>query len=133
MIRLRELRQRSGLKQSELAALLNVKDNTYSQYENEKRQLGYEDLRKLSDYYRVSIDFLLGHDTPASPPVSSFALTPHEQALIEAYRNHPALCSAVDRLLEVAPLSPEDEANARTVSAVVEAVLDIKKEGVPTK
>lgn len=62
-----------------------------------------------------------------------FQITPHEKAVIEAYRNHPALCSAVDRLLEVAPLSPEDEANARTVSAVVEAVLDIKKEGVPTK
>ena len=133
MIRLKDLRLRSGLKQSDLAALLNVKDNTYSQYENEKRQLGYEELRKLSDYYRVSIDFLLGHDTPVSPPVSSFSLTPHEQALIEAYRNHPALCSAVDRMLEVAPLSPEDEANAQTVAAVVEAVRGTKQESVLTK
>lgn len=134
MIRLKELRLRSGLKQSDLAALLNVKDNTYSQYENEKRQLGYEELRKLSDYYMVSIDFLLGHDTPSSAlPSPTYQITPHEQALIEAYRNHPALCSAVDRMLEVTPLSSEDEANARTVSAVVEALRAEEKESVLTK
>ena len=133
MIRLKELRLRSGLKQSDLAALLNVKDNTYSQYENEKRQLGYEELRKLSEYYKVSIDFLLGHDTPSSAPAPSIPITLHELQLIEAYRNHPALCSAVDRMLEVAPLSSEDEANARTVSAVVEAVRAAEKESVPTR
>lgn len=133
MLRLRSLRERRGFSQKEFAAEMDLPTATYNQYETGKRTPDIEMLMRFADYFSVTVDFLIGHDTPASPPVSSFSLTPHEQALIEAYRNHPALCSAVDRLLEVAPLSPEDEANARTVSAVVEAVLDIKKEGVLTK
>lgn len=132
MIRLKELRLRSGLKQSDLAALLNVKDNTYSQYENEKRQLGYEELRKLSDYYKVSIDFLLGHDTPSSAPAPSIPITPHELQLIEAYREHPEMWAGIRAMLGLFdPL--DDESNARTVSAVVEALRAEEKESVPTR
>ena len=132
-MRLKEIRKNRNVSQQKLADHLGVTRSTIAMWENGNNQPDIETLIRISDYFCITVDYLLEHDTPASPPVSSFSLTPHEQALIEAYRSHPALCSAVDRLLEVAPLSPEDEANARTVSAVVEAVLDIKKEGVPTR
>ena len=56
---LRSLREDRDLKQSELAKILNVSQNTYSQYETGVISLTAETLIKLSDFYKVSIDYLL--------------------------------------------------------------------------
>ena len=60
MLRLKELREQQGIKQTELAAYLNVGQNTYSQCENCQRQTPVAVLIKLADYYDVSVDYLLG-------------------------------------------------------------------------
>jgi len=53
-------------RQRELAALLNVSQNTYSQYENGVIELTAETLLRLADFYDVSVDYLLGRtDNPA--------------------------------------------------------------------
>ena len=59
-MRLKELREDSDIKQEALANYLNIKQNTYSQYENEQRQLPIDILKKLAKYYNVSTDYLLG-------------------------------------------------------------------------
>ncbi len=59
-MRLRDLREDSDIKQSELAEYLNIKQNTYSQYENEKREIPITTLWKLADYYHTSIDYIVG-------------------------------------------------------------------------
>lgn len=59
-MRLKELRQEHDKTQKEVADYLNVKQNTYSQYENEKRQVPVDILMRLADYYDVSVDYLLG-------------------------------------------------------------------------
>ncbi len=59
-MRLRDLREDKDLKQADIAKLLNVKQNTYSQYENEKREIPLALLWKLADYYDTSIDYLVG-------------------------------------------------------------------------
>lgn len=59
-MRLKELRQEHNKTQKEVADFLNVKQNTYSQYENEKRQVPVDILMRLADYYDVSVDYLLG-------------------------------------------------------------------------
>ena len=56
---LRALREDRDLRQKELAAVLNVSQNTYSQYENGVIALTAEVLIKLADYYGVSVDYLL--------------------------------------------------------------------------
>ncbi len=56
----RSLREDRDLRQRELAAVLNVSQNTYSQYENGVIELTAENLIKLADYYDVSVDYLLG-------------------------------------------------------------------------
>ena len=132
-IRFKQLRELEGMTQRDAAVALKVSNGTIGNWESGKRTPDATMLMLIADYFHVSVDYLIGHDTPSSAPAPSIPITLHELQLIEAYRNHPALCSAVDRMLEVAPLSPEDEANNRTVSAVAEAVLDIKKEGVLTK
>ncbi len=59
-MRLKDLREDRDVKQKELAELLNIKQNTYSQYENGKREIPLEMLWKLADFYDVSIDYLIG-------------------------------------------------------------------------
>ncbi len=56
---LRSIREDKDIKQKDIAQYLNVSQNTYSQYETGVISLTAEVLIKLSDYYDVSIDFLL--------------------------------------------------------------------------
>ncbi len=56
---LRGIREDNDLKQKDIAKILNVSQNTYSQYETGVISLTAEVLIKLSDYYDVSIDYLL--------------------------------------------------------------------------
>lgn len=57
---IRALREDHDYKQRELANVLNVSQNTYSQYENVIIELTAETLIKLTDFYGVSVDYLLG-------------------------------------------------------------------------
>ncbi|MBP5242473.1 MAG: helix-turn-helix transcriptional regulator [Clostridia bacterium] len=66
-MKLKELREAADKTQAEVAAYLNVKQNTYSQYENEKREIPIESLIRLAKFYSVSVDYILGlteNDTP---------------------------------------------------------------------
>lgn len=56
---LRAIREDSDLRQSDIAKMLNVSQNTYSQYETGVIALTAEVLIKLADYYGVSVDYLL--------------------------------------------------------------------------
>lgn len=56
----RALREDRDLRQREVAEVLNVSQNTYSQYENGVIELTAENLVKLADFYDVSVDYLLG-------------------------------------------------------------------------
>lgn len=63
--RLVELRKSKKLTQQELADKLNISRATYAQYEIGRRKPDYETLEKLADFYKVSIDYLLGRtDNP---------------------------------------------------------------------
>ncbi|MBQ3203319.1 MAG: helix-turn-helix transcriptional regulator [Clostridia bacterium] len=56
---LRDIREDRDIRQKDIAAVLNVSQNTYSQYETGVISLTAEVLVKLADYYGVSIDYLL--------------------------------------------------------------------------
>ncbi|ABB14215.1 LexA family protein [Carboxydothermus hydrogenoformans] len=58
--RLRQLRTERDLTQAELAKLLSIGESTISFYESNKRQPDFDTLIKLSNFFNVSIDFLLG-------------------------------------------------------------------------
>ena len=59
-MRLRELREDKDLTQQQISEMLNCKQNTYQQYESEKRQLPLQALMKLCLFYKVSADYILG-------------------------------------------------------------------------
>ncbi len=59
-MRLKDIREDRDYTQAEIAKLLNIKQNTYSQYESEKRQLPMSALIKLCLFYNLSADYILG-------------------------------------------------------------------------
>ena len=59
-LRLKELRLENNFTQQYIANVLNIKQNTYSQYESGLRQLPLEILVELSKFYNVSTDYILG-------------------------------------------------------------------------
>ena len=60
MDRLKELRLTAGKSQAEIAAKLGITQQAYANYERGARQADYDTLKKLSNIFNTSIDFLLG-------------------------------------------------------------------------
>jgi len=79
--RISEIRQQKGLTQADIARYLKVTQQTYSSYETGKRQMNYETLCMLADFYEVSTDYLLGRQD-AMP---SF-LNDDERSVLAQYR-----------------------------------------------
>ena len=60
IVRLRDLREDNDYTQAFVAKYLCIKQNTYSQYENELRQIPISSLIKLAGLYNTSIDYIVG-------------------------------------------------------------------------
>ncbi|MCQ2014624.1 helix-turn-helix domain-containing protein [Clostridium butyricum] len=56
--RLKELRKEHNLSQEQLAKILNLGRSTYAHYENNAAMPDLILLKKIANYYSVSIDFL---------------------------------------------------------------------------
>lgn len=68
--RIKELRSQKGLLQKELAFYLGVSQGTMSFWESGKIDIDTISLQKLADFFGVSVDYLLCHDSsPASSSV----------------------------------------------------------------
>lgn len=59
-VRLKELRLKKGLTQTELGEKVGVKQSTFTNWENGKREPSFENLVKLADLLEVSLDSLFG-------------------------------------------------------------------------
>lgn len=60
MNKIRELREKAKMKQSDLGHLLNVKEAAISKYETGKVPLTTDTIIKLSEIFHVSADYILG-------------------------------------------------------------------------
>ncbi len=60
---LRNLREDKDLKQIDIAKILCITQQTYSNYENAKSEIPLNHLIKLAEFYNVSTDYLLGRVT----------------------------------------------------------------------
>jgi len=65
--RIRNLRIDNNLTQREIADILGVKQNTYSQYEIGKISYPIDALPILAKFYKVSVDYLLGLTDKTKP------------------------------------------------------------------
>lgn len=96
MKRLKELRTQRNLTQKDVADVLQISRPAYTNYETGKRNLDNEALLKLSEFYNVSTDYLLGNDEPIQKEKS-----PSE---LDELLNDPL---NKELLLKLAKLSPE--------------------------
>lgn len=62
LIKLRDLRKKYNLSQSDLAKILNLSQNAISRYEKGEADPDLETLKKISQFFKVSIDYLLDNE-----------------------------------------------------------------------
>jgi len=80
-LKLLELRKDKNVTQNEVAEYLMISRSAYAHYESGNRQMNYETLFLLADYFSVSIDYLLGrYDT------DSMLVNKKERHLVGRYR-----------------------------------------------
>jgi len=58
--KIKDLREDKDLTQKQVADYLNIKQNTYSRYENCEREIPTDILIQLALYYNTSLDYLVG-------------------------------------------------------------------------
>ena len=58
--RIRDLREDHDLTQTQVAQLLGMSQTGYSKYETGENDIPTAVLIKLADYYKTSVDYLLG-------------------------------------------------------------------------
>ncbi len=95
--RLSELRKEKGVKQDEIAELLNVKRATVANYETGKRTPDYESIIKLADYYGVSCDYIIRGVKSEFAEIHS--LTGLNDEAIEALKENEEFNKLFNRLL----------------------------------
>lgn len=61
-MRLKELRNKKEITQIELAENLKISRVNYNRYENQQIEPDIKTLCKLADYYKVSLDYLVGRN-----------------------------------------------------------------------
>ena len=60
-VKLRELREQKGVTQKEVANAVGCTPTVYSRYEREEREPDIATLCSLADYFRVSVDYVIGY------------------------------------------------------------------------
>ena len=66
-LRIRDLREDNDLTQKQIAECLLCDQSLYSKYERGERPLPLECAEKLADFYKVSVDYLLGRTNVKKP------------------------------------------------------------------
>lgn len=91
MLRLKNLRQKMGLSQTDVARALGVSRQSYNFYENGKRDPDTEMLKNIADYFNVSVDYLLGRniDSSAQSSINPIGFTGDNSDIYELYKQLP--------------------------------------------
>lgn len=79
--RIKELRAEAGMKQAELAQLLNCSSTAVSYYETSVRDIDSATICRLCEIFGCTADYLLGRSD-----LRSAELTPEEEQLLAAFR-----------------------------------------------
>ena len=111
MNRIKEIRERNGLKQSDLAKKMNCTTTSISRYESGEREIDSETINRICDIFNVTSDYLLCRSDNPSPQISA-----EDLALLQAYHAAPDhIRAAADSMLQLdtqkeSPPSPEARA-----------------------
>lgn len=105
MNRLKELRQKKGDTQEDVAKAMGVTRRGYQKWENEESQIKPEKAKQLADYFEVSVGYLLGYednfDYVSKKVIQAFDKV-KDQASSQGIRNYEDLerISEADRIIK---------------------------------
>ena len=113
--RLKKILSEKMLKQTDLARMTGIDKSLISNYISGKYKAKQDNLYLIAQALNVSEAWLMGYDVPPDripdekrlqentpkPLPSQIDLSPHEKALVSAYRENPSMQSAVDKLLGI--------------------------------
>ena len=80
-MKLFEIRTLHNKTQKQVAEDIKVSAKTYNNYENRNTEPDIETLKKLADYFCVSVDYLIGHECKNKLDLTS--LTENQQSTID--------------------------------------------------
>jgi len=106
MNRIKELRLLKGLRQKDLAQMLNTSQQTIGRYESEEIGLDVLTIGRLCDVFECTADYLLGRTDMRTPEISA-----EEYAILAAWRQ------ADDRTQQIVRLTLEPFANKKEKTA----------------
>lgn len=89
MNNLKNLRKEKGEKQETVAEAVGLTRSAYSHYENGLREPELATLQKLSEYFGVSIDYILGNTDVRTVLPGETPLTDGEKALLDLFKRVP--------------------------------------------
>jgi transcriptional regulator with XRE-family HTH domain len=73
--RLKDLRTRNGLSLERLQKDVDISKTVLGEYENEKKEPSAANLRRLAEYYNVSVDYLVGKSKYPEPDINTRAIS----------------------------------------------------------
>ena len=101
MKRLRLLREKVNLTQSELAKEFKISPSTIAMYERGERKPDPDMLIKFADFFSISIDYLLGRDKPSINAIQS-EITPEDLELLQQIKKASAeKQKAIELILDI--------------------------------
>ena len=99
--RIRTLRKKELLTQTQFGELFNVEKTTVSSYERGQSIPNDSIKIAICKHFNVTMDYLVGLSDTPQPAFFIPRLTPHETKVMTAYRDQPDMQPAVDRILGV--------------------------------
>lgn len=96
---IKEVAKERGAATGEMLAELGLNKNTLSSMTSRGSWLQADSLGRIADYLNCSTDYLLGRTSVPEQPMQF--QTTKEQQLIAAYKAHPELQPAIDKLLGI--------------------------------
>ena len=105
--RIKQLRKKKGISQSELAELIGVKNNTVSTWERGTRKPDFEALNLLSNYFEVSFEYILGSSdkeearvVPTQDELDELALSALADELYDHVKKYSMLSNKSQKMID---------------------------------
>ncbi|MBO7252701.1 MAG: helix-turn-helix transcriptional regulator [Oscillospiraceae bacterium] len=83
---LKHLREKNGVTQQQLAAAVGVSQQSINKYENHNIEPDIRTLIAISDFFQVSVDYLIGHVYESENTQNFITLNVEELKLIRGFR-----------------------------------------------
>lgn len=99
--RIKSLRKEKGKTQDDMAKLLNIRRTTYGEYERGRIMPPMDKIKFLSDYYGVTVDYLIGNtNDPTERAVNKMDVSESVKQILEYLQNEQSSLTFDGELLD---------------------------------